>query len=149
MKIYNVKLHKISLVSSQTQLSTSRFESTARNKFKNIVEDTSLSFDQLLEKFEDVINNSNYDHKDYPRENTLINLPNSIKDELVKLNLPSIYITISIQYSDGTGDNDIVIWNDLNGVKKDILEQMKNKESISLKQKVLVYDKEYEEHYMV
>lgn len=149
MKIHKIKLHKISLVISETELASGSFSNLAVNNFKKIVEDTSLSFDQLLEKLEYTVNNVSCNHRNYPRESSITNIPVSVKEELAKLKLPSIYITLCIQYSDGSRDTDIVVWDDLNGSKKDVIEQMKNKESISLKQKVLAYDKEYEEHYMV
>lgn len=62
----------------------------------------------------------------YSYENS--KLPESIEIELKKL-IPTVFLTIDVEYSDQTWDTKICIWDNIKGTYKDVIDKIKAKES--------------------
>lgn len=144
MRIIQKNLLKLYLVPAGITISNNaKLESMIKSKSDNLAELIKY-LEDYDKNYSGTISNSNY----FPGANNKMILPDYIKSELNKHQIPTMFLQVVVQYVDGNQEL-VIIWDNVKGLLTEIFDKITAKENSILLNSLKV-NAEYEEReYMV
>jgi hypothetical protein len=121
MQVRYKNIKKLKFSTDKTLINAGTTSST-KNEISNILLDTNI--DSIIEKLNVLSDTRTYDY--YHNIELDLNV-NIFKEELRNKKIPTMLISLDVEFTNGEYLSDIDIWDDINGLYTEVLEKLKQK----------------------